>query len=64
MKLMSDHDLKTSDYKYLEMYDKYISMRGMCEKIGYIIAYLSEAYNISESSVKRIIKRLSTEVII
>lgn len=62
MKLMSDFDIKTSDWRFLDLYEKYQEMKSRKEKFRYIIAILSEKYNISESSVKRIIKRFSNEV--
>lgn len=64
MELMSKIGLKTDDHQYLELYDTYLDMRRVGEKVAYIIAHLAEAYHISESSVKRIIRRLSREVII
>lgn len=63
MELMSKIGLRTDDHKYLDLYEKYLTMRDLGEKVSYIIAHLAEAYNISESSVKRIIRRLSCEVI-
>lgn len=62
MELMSEADLRTDDYRYVPMYDEYHRMRKDGEKVNYIIAHLAEAYRVSESSVKRIIKRLSKEV--
>ena len=62
MELMSKIDLRTSDYKYLELYDTYLAMRSESQKVAYIIAHLASLYNISESSVKRIVRRLSREV--
>ena len=64
MELMSKIDLRTSDYKYLELYETYLTMRGQSEKVAYIIAHLASLYHISESSVKRIVRRLSREVIL
>ena len=37
-------------------------MRKNSEKFRYIIAYLAEKYNTSESTIKRVVKRLSREV--
>lgn len=64
MELMSKIGLRTDDHQYLELYETYLSMREVGEKVAYIIAHLSEEYHISESSVKRIIRRLSREVIV
>ena len=62
MKLMSKYDIKLNDWQYVKMYEEYTDMRRRREKFRYIIAHLAEVYNISESSVKRAIRRLSEEV--
>ena len=64
MKMMSHSGIKTDDWQHVAMYDEYLDMRKNREKFRYIMAYLAEKYNISESSVKRIVKRLSSEVIL
>jgi hypothetical protein len=61
LKLMSSFDLKCSDYKYIELYDEYMKMRVENEKVDYILCFLSSKYSLSESTIKRIIKRLSKE---
>ena len=64
LKMMSNSGIKTGDWKHVKMYEEYLDMRRNCEKFRYIMAYLAEKYKISESSVKRILKRLSEEVIL
>ena len=64
LKMMSKHDIKLNDWKHVEMFEEYLDMRGRCEKFRYIMAYLAEKYRLSESSVKRIVKRLSREVML
>ena len=64
LKMMSKCGIKTDDSQHLEMLDEYHSMRENCEKFRYIMAYLAEKYRLSESSVRRIIKRLSADVIL
>ena len=64
LKVMSNLDLKTDDWRHIEMYDDYVRMRGEGEKVDYIFHVLSSRYNISESTIKRIVKRLSKEVIV
>ena len=63
MKMMSNSGIKTEDWQHVEMYDEYQSMRSKRDKFRYILAFLSEKYKLSESTVKRIIRRLSEEVI-
>lgn len=62
LKLMSILDLKRDDYQRIDLYEEYMMMRGEGEKVDYILCYLSNKYKISESTVKRIVKRLSKEV--
>ena len=62
LKLMSRFDLKIDDYQHIELYEEYMMMRGEGEKVDYILCFLSEKYKLSESTVKRIVKRLSAEV--
>ena len=62
LKLMSILDLKRDDYKHIELYEDYAIMRGEGEKVEYILHVLSNRYKLSESTVKRIVKRLSKEV--
>ena len=61
LKLMSDFELRRDDWKHIALYEEYMKMRGEGEKVDYILYYLSNKYHTSESSIKRIIKRLSKE---
>ena len=62
LKMMSDSDLSVDDYRYLEMFEKYVKMRNSGLKVTFILRSLADEYKISESSVKRIVKRLSQRV--
>ena len=62
--MMSKFGIKLNDWKHIEMFEEYLDMRKSREKFRYIMAYLAEKYKISESSVKRIVKRLSEEVML
>ena len=62
LKMMSNSGIKTEDWQHIEMYEEYVSMRKNREKFRYIIAYLAEKYNTSESTIKRVVKRLSREI--
>ena len=62
LELMSKCDIKQNDYLFIELFDEYRALRNKGEKYWYIIASLAEKYQVSESSVKRLIKRLSREV--
>lgn len=62
LKMMSESGIKTEDWQHVKMYEEYQTMRENCEKFRYIIAHLAEKYHMSESSIKRVVKRLSREV--
>lgn len=62
MELMSKYGIRQEDYRFVDMYEEYAHMRRDGEKYAYIVAVLSKKYGISESSVKRLIRRLSYEV--
>lgn len=62
LKLMSLFDLKVSDYKYVDLFMEYSMLRENDVKYTAAIMELSEKYHISESSVKRIIRRFEQEI--
>jgi hypothetical protein len=62
MELMSRLDLKSADYQYISLYDEYLILRRGRQKYWYVITYLSEKYGISESTVKRLVRKFSREV--
>ena len=62
LKLMSTCDLLVDDWRYITMHEEYKAKRAAGEKCAYITAMLSEKYKVSESTVKRVVKRLSDEV--
>lgn len=62
LKMMSICDLKVEDYKYLEMYSEYVKARNACVKYNAVIYDLSIRYKMSESTVKRVIRRFEKEV--
>ena len=64
MESLSKADIKKGDYKFVDLHDEYVRMREKGEKYWYVITHLAEKYKMSESSVKRLVKRLSSEVIL
>ena len=62
LKLMSECDIKVTDYKYISMYDKYVRLREEHCKYWYAVKVLSEEYDISESAVCRLIRKFSKSV--
>ena len=63
LELMSKCDIRRDDCKFVDLYEEYRCMREKGEKYLYVVTHLAERYGVSVSSVKRLIKRLSREVI-
>lgn len=62
MNLLSQHDIRMEDFKYVDMYDDYTAMLDEGYKVSYIVCYLSDKYRISEASVYRVLKRFKTTI--
>ena len=58
LKRLSKCDIKTSDYRLVDMCDEYRLMAESGHKKEYIIAVLREKYGMSESTLRRALKRL------
>lgn len=57
MKSLSKVDVKMTDYKHIPMYQEYKDLVAQGYKIGYVRVALSEKYNLSESTVDRLVRR-------
>lgn len=64
MESLSKADIKKGDFRFVALHDEYVHLRDKGEKYWYVITHLAEKYKMSESSVKRLVKRLSSEVIL
>ena len=64
LKMMSANDIKVGDECFISLYNDYEAMRNEGEKYSVAMILLAEKYNISESSVSRIVRRLSRDVTI
>lgn len=62
LEMMSKFDIKQNDWQFVPMYEEYLAMRQKREKFRYVLVYLAEKYSLSESSVRRVIRRLGREV--
>jgi hypothetical protein len=62
LKLLSENEVKTGDWKYLQMYEEYQCMRN--NGINYRAAVMEVAicHRISRSKAERIIRRLGKEL--
>ena len=64
MESLSKCDIRKGDFRFVALHDEYVHLREKGEKYWYVITHLAEKYKMSESSVKRLVKRLSREVIL
>jgi hypothetical protein len=62
VKIMSKCGLSVDDVRYVPMYEEYLSLRREGISKERIYQYLGNRYFVSESTVKRVIKRFSRRV--
>ena len=62
LKLLSENDVKTGDWKYLKMYDEFRHMRANGVKYRMAVVEVAQCHGISRSKAERIIKRLSKDI--
>ena len=56
------NDIKTADVRYVQMYRDWQRMREEGHKWDWIMYWLGKEYDLSETSVWRILKRLDREI--
>lgn len=61
-KLLADNCVDPTDVRYIALYEDWKRMKTEGHKYSYIVYYLSMQYEVSESSVNRIVKRMDKEV--
>ena len=62
VKIMSKCGLSVDDARYVPMYEEYMSLRRSGVPKERIYQYFRSKYHVSESTVKRMIKRFSQRV--
>ena len=62
LKLMSQFGLRRDDYQYVRMFEEYTRRRMEGEKVDAILYDLADRFKISESTLKRVVRRLGGEV--
>lgn len=55
--------IKVDDYKYVDLYAEYVTLKGEGLKIAYIVCKLADKYSISERQVYSVVRRLAEEVV-
>ena len=62
VKIMSKCGLSVDDVRYIPMYEEYLSLRRSGVPKERIYQHFRSKYHVSESTVKRVIRRLSRRV--
>jgi len=62
LSILADANVMASDVKYLCMYDDYCRMKAEGHKIIYIVAMLSDVFDISERTVYNVINKFEKEI--
>lgn len=62
MKLLSKFDIRTNDFRYVDMYADYEKMANRGDKISYIVTMLSDKYSVSEATVYRMLRRFKATI--
>ena len=58
LKVMSENGVRTSDWRFVKMFDEYHVIRGNGVKHTAVISELSADYGVSTRTVERVVKRL------
>ena len=61
-KALAGNNIDPADVNHLDLYEDFVRMKAEGHKFTYIQFYLAEKYNVSETSVWRIAKRMSSEL--
>lgn len=56
------NNVLTADIKYLPLYEDYTRLKGEGHKITWILSYLSQQYQVSEATIKRLSKRMKNRI--
>ena len=62
VKIMSKCGLSVDDVRYIPMYEEYLSLRREGVPKERIYQHFKSKYHVSESTVKRVVRRLSQRV--
>lgn len=54
---LSKIGFKPDDYKYIDLYSDFESMRTNGDKVTYIVSFLADKYSVSERKIYDVIKR-------
>jgi len=55
---MARNNISPSDYKYVGLVEDFRRLKSEGHKYAFIVSYLAEQYDVNESTVYRIVRRL------
>ncbi len=58
---LHDFGITSEDYRWVPLYHEFLKMRKEGEKTVYIVAFLSEKYNICERKIYKIIQTMNRD---
>ena len=64
LKMLHSFGISFDDCKWVELYHEYKKLKDMDHKVVYIVAFLSEKYEICERKVYKIIKSMERDCMI
>jgi hypothetical protein len=56
LKILHENDIRIDDYKYIPLFLEYQAMKEQGEKTTYVVAILSERYNLCERKVYKVLQ--------
>lgn len=62
IELLAKNDLDVGDVKYIEAYKDYSRLMAEGHKQLYVLQYIEDEYDISKSTIKRLIKKFGKDV--
>jgi len=62
IELLAKNDLDVGDVKYIEAYKDYSRLMAEGHKQLYVLQYIEDEYDISKSTIKRLIKKFGKGV--
>jgi hypothetical protein len=62
IELLAKNDLDVCDVKYIEAYQEYARLMAEGHKQLYVMQYIEDEYEISKSTIKRLIKKFGKDV--
>lgn len=61
-RILGRNDIDPKDVRYIDLFRDWVRMKMEGHKYQYIVYYLSTEYDVSETSVYRIVKRLEKDI--